>query len=110
MTNPNPDAKPLLNYDSMLTVALGALTIPDGSVVTKRTGAVTYILRHGLTVYTDTKGESPMKIAGVFLLNNQGQINQIKPETVLSWSMTAIEFYEWLVDQQIGDENYIEDK
>jgi hypothetical protein len=110
MTNPRPYPTPKISNDSILSLVLRADFIPDGAIVTKKTGAVTFVLRHGLTVYTDTKGEQPMKIDGVFLLNDRGQINQIKPETLLGWSQRAEDLYEWLVDQQIGDDNYIEDK
>jgi hypothetical protein len=78
-----------------LRVLLPASKIPNGATITKRTGEVVYILRQGLKVYSDTKGERPLDIEGVFLINTRGEINQVKPDTLLHWHVTA----ETLVDE-----------
>jgi hypothetical protein len=100
---------PQIDNDTNISVLMEAHLIPDGSIVAKRTGYSTHVIRQKLKVYQDTKGEKPMEIEGTFLVDERGNINKIKPDTILAWTMRAESFYDWLVDQQIGD-NYIEDK
>jgi len=99
-----------IDHNTPVRMILPASIIKDGATVTRVTGAAKFILRHSLTVYTDQQGEKPMVLEGTFLFNTRGQVNQIKPDTNLAWATTALDLYEWLVESQIGDENYIEDK
>lgn len=75
--------------EDVLGVILPAESIPDGSSVTKRTGEAQYILKQGIKVYSDTKGESPLVVDGCFLVSPSGSINQVKPTTLLRWNITA---------------------
>ena len=85
-------------FDDELKIVLPASNIPDGAVVTKKTGAVKYTLKHKLVVYqnqtTDLNNPSPaINIDGYFLIGSQGSINQIPPETELIWVVNAEDFY-----------------
>ena len=81
--------------EDVLRILLPAGSIPSGSTVSKRTGEATLILRHGLKVYSDTKGEKPMEIDGLFLVDGSGNINQTSPKTLFHWHVAA----EALIDE-----------
>lgn len=79
----------MLPFDTIIELTLQAEQIHDRAVVTKVKGTVPYVLRHNLTVYSDTKGEKPVVMNGFFLVNERGDINQIKPDTKLAVSIAA---------------------
>lgn len=81
-----------IEINTEFKILLPASQIPDRSTVTKRTGEKPYILRHNLKVYpVEVKGESsePMTIDGFFLCDTSGSFYQIKPDTVLCWTVEA---------------------
>lgn len=80
--------------EDIIQVLLPADKIPDGATVTKRTGVQDYVLRHQLRVYRE-KPEDTLEIDGLFLLGPRGTVNQVKPDTMLHWHVTAEE----LVDE-----------
>jgi len=76
-----------------LGVMLPASMIPDGAIVTKRTGSTELVLRHSLRVYPiQGSGQVPMVVEGTFLHAGRGDINQIKPDTILVWRIEAEDF------------------
>lgn len=80
--------------EDMLLVLLPAKMIPHDATVTKRTGEVQYTLKHKLTMYgippEGSKIPAPPTIVdGFFVVGLQGSINQVKPETLLHWHVTA---------------------
>ena len=82
--------------ETLLRVILPAEEIPDQAEVTKVTGEEVYVLRHGLTLYSDTKGEKPVQVDGFFLVGSRGSINSIKPDKKLCWVVTAEELMDTL--------------
>ena len=85
-----------MKYDDQVSILIKASDIPDRATVTKKTGTHPLTISHGLTVYSDTKGEKPLKIDGVFLLGDRGSITQIKPDTLLAMHMSAGDLHDWL--------------
>lgn len=90
------EEEPVLRYDSPVTILVQAQYVPDRSEVTKRTGTKGYTLRRNLTLYSDTKGEKPTTIEGLFLVGSVGDITQIKPDTLLGFHMPIGELHEWI--------------
>jgi hypothetical protein len=110
-----------INADSIIGITLTAAEIPNGATVTKPTGTARYTIRHNLKLYQDQKakgdtladrrpGEAdkgalrPVEIAGDFLVNPRGDINQIDPDARLVWLATAGEILDWLRDAVEGDD------
>lgn len=88
--------------ETPIRVLLRAEEIPADANVTKRTGEQVYTLKRGLRLYSEDK--APVEITGLFLMGPRGSINQIKPETMLHWEISAEEFVEmlqrsWEIDQ-----------
>lgn len=85
----------ILCPEDAVMVLLPAHKIPDGAIISRRTGDYRYTLRHGVTVYPVPKTDAkPLKIDGFFVVNERGDINQVTPDTLLHWNTTA----EGLVD------------
>ena len=82
-----------------LTVAISVHLLSDGLTVHHKGGAKPYILRRGLTLYQDTKGEAPIHIEGTFLISQEGTIKQIAADKIMMVTMTLIEFRDWIDDQ-----------
>lgn len=63
--------------------------IPDKARVRKPKGAVTYVLRHQVTLY-DKAGAKEVLLEGFFLVNGEsGDISQIGPSKELLWEINA---------------------
>lgn len=77
-----------INPETILRVLLHASEIPDGAAVSKRTGDKLYTLRHNV-VFWDEKGVKQTVVEGFFIVDTQGNINQVKPLTMLHWNITA---------------------
>lgn len=88
----------LMSSDEIIQVLLPAFRIPDGSVVSKRTGMSPYALKHSLKVFRSGLAEKlePLVIQGFFLVNERGDINQIGDDTPLHWHVSAGEFSDQL--------------
>lgn len=95
-------------YDMLLMeVLLPAGDIPDGSTVTKRTGAKEYILKHKIKIYADkNSGTTPqvLEADGVKYLTGDGAINAISDNVVLIWKTTTGELHRFL-DEIINPED-----
>lgn len=87
-----------MSSNEMIKVLLPAFRIPDGSVVSKRGGMSPHTLKHSLKVYRNNLPEKqePLVIQGFFLVNEQGDIDQIGDNTPLHWHVSASEFCEQL--------------
>lgn len=78
--------------EDIIRVLLPAYQIPDKSIVTKRAGEQEYDFSKNIVVYRkDIKGEIPLQMEGYFLVGPRASINQIKPDTMLLWHVTAEE-------------------
>jgi hypothetical protein len=77
-----------------IRVLLPARMIPHDATVSKRTGELEYTLKHKLTMYclapeTSRIPAPPIIVDGVFVVGSKGSINQVEPETMLHWHVTA---------------------
>lgn len=84
--------------EDVLLVLLPAKAIPPSATVSKRYGEQTFTLAQTLKVYREPisgEKQSPIEIAGIFLIGPRGGINQISPEALLHWHIDA----ESLVDE-----------
>lgn len=73
-----------------MKLLIEAKYIPDGTVVTKKTGTQEFTIRDKLKIYTyDTKGTGDLKeISNVegakYMVNSRGDINLVTGDTLLS--------------------------
>lgn len=73
-----------------MKLLIEAKYIPDGTVVTKKTGAQEFTVRDNLKIYTyDTKGSGGLKEIlsqdnAKYLVNSRGDINIVSGDTVLA--------------------------
>ena len=81
--------------EDTLRILLPAKSIPDQAKVTKRGGEQTFVLRHSLKLFVFAD-QPAVDIEGFFLVTPNGNINQIKPETELLWSVGADELIDVL--------------
>lgn len=84
-----------------MKVILPAHEIPDGSTVTKVTGAKELVLRSSIRVYGS--GPGPQRVPslkleeGTLLLDNQdGSFTVIPSTTELKWLVSEEHLYHWL--------------
>ena len=79
-----------VNEFIMIKIILPAAEIPDGSIVTKRTGSKQYTLQSVIKYYDlegkcrEIKTEDSVKL----LISDNGSINAVSPETELVWETT----------------------
>lgn len=91
-----------------IDVLLPAGDIPDGSTVTKRTGAKEYTLKQKIKIYADKdSGTSPqvLEADGVKYLTGDGAINAISDNVVLVWKTTTGELHSFLDKLLYPEEN-----
>lgn len=81
--------------EDTLRMLLPAQDIPDQASVTKRGGEQSFTLRHNIKVFV-LADRPAIEIEGFFLVSANGNINQVKPETELLWSVGAEELIDTL--------------
>ncbi len=80
-----------------MKLLIEAKYIPDGTVVTKKTGSQQFTIRDSIKIYTyDTKGSNALKeilnADGVkYMVNNRGDINMVSADTVLCVDLNVSE-------------------
>lgn len=90
--------------EDVIRVLLHADQIPDKATVTKRTGDQEYTLSHNLVVYpidapkglrSERLGDVTT-ITGFFLVGPRASVNQVSPDKLLHWHVTAEDFVDTL--------------
>lgn len=87
-------------------ILLPAGEIPDGEVVTKKTGEKEYVLRHKIEIFGLP---GPMTFEAndsvVFLSDMElGKFNAVSRDTLLLWKLEEEELYQWLHDREMERE------
>lgn len=76
-----------------MKLLIEAKYIPDGTVVTKKTGTQEYIIRDSIKIYTyDTKGSGLKEILNSdgtkYMVSSRGDINMVSGDTVLCMDLS----------------------
>lgn len=96
----------MLNKNSILKIVMNAIDIPEGSIVTKKTGEKRYTLKNKIRVYTDgvkLENKIELDIEGCFIVDTIGNINQINPDSQLAWEVTIQELRELIEEIYEGE-------
>lgn len=95
--------------EDILRIALLAREIPDKAKVSFGANAKSgmRILRKNIPVYTIIEFGAPQQfiIAGYFLIDEEGEVEQIKGDTILHWHIAADDFVDLMKKSWANEEH-----
>lgn len=78
---------------SVFKVIIQASHLEDGTIVTKKTGQKEYTLRRSIKIYGENRQEIKCDADNIFLVDSDGNINQITESTELLAQISADNLY-----------------
>jgi len=88
---------------SIFKVIVQASDLEDGAIVTKKTGQKEYTVRRSIKIYGENRLEIKSDADNIFLVDSDGNINQIKESTELLAHIRADSLY-YDLDSYINDD------
>jgi hypothetical protein len=88
---------------NVFKVIVQASNLEDGAVVTKKTGQKEYTVRRSIKIYGENRQEIKSDADNIFLVDSEGNINQIKDSTELLVHVRADSLY-YDLDSYINDD------
>lgn len=74
---------------NVFKVIVQASNLEDGSIVTKKTGQKEYTVKRRIKIYGENRQEIKCDVDNIFLVDADGNINQIKDSTELLLHVSA---------------------
>lgn len=98
----------MINFKTMpdvLKVIVEARHLEDGTIVSKKTGQKEYTIKRSIKIYGENRQEIKSDADNIFLVDSDGNINQIKDSTELLAHIPADYLYRDL-DEYLDDDYY----